>query len=32
MKVYILDTGWLECDKNSMVSMSSTGTKTKPVV
>ncbi|AJA49653.1 hypothetical protein CPAST_c35970 [Clostridium pasteurianum DSM 525 = ATCC 6013] len=21
MKVYVLDTGWLECDKNSMVAI-----------
>ncbi|MGE5628304.1 MAG: N-acyl homoserine lactonase family protein [Solirubrobacterales bacterium] len=27
MKVYILDTGWLECDKNSMVAMSVAGTR-----
>ncbi|MBZ9626014.1 N-acyl homoserine lactonase family protein [Clostridium sp. FP2] len=27
MKVYVLDIGWLECDKNSMVAMSVTATK-----
>lgn len=32
MKVYVLDTGWLECDKNSMVAMSVAGTKSNPVV
>jgi glyoxylase-like metal-dependent hydrolase (beta-lactamase superfamily II) len=27
MKVYVLDTGWLECDKSSMVAMSKAGSK-----
>ncbi|MBC2582176.1 N-acyl homoserine lactonase family protein [Clostridium sp. DJ247] len=32
MKVYILNTGWLECDKNSMVAMSTVGTRSNPNV
>lgn len=27
MKVYVLDTGWLECDKSAMVTMATAGTK-----
>jgi len=30
VKVYILDTGWLECDANWMVAMSVVGTKANP--
>lgn len=32
IKVYILNNGWLECDKNAMVSGSTQGTKSRPVV
>lgn len=32
IKVYILNNGWLECDKNAMVSGSTQGTKSQPVV
>ena len=31
VKVYILDTGWLECDANWMVAMSVVGTKAHPI-
>ena len=30
MKVYILDNGWLECDRNWMVAMSVHGTRENP--
>lgn len=30
MRVYILDTGWLECDANWMVAMSVVGTRGHP--
>jgi len=30
MRVYILDNGWLECDQNWMVAMSTLGTKDNP--
>lgn len=30
MKIYILDTGWLECDANWMVAMSVVGTRGNP--
>lgn len=32
IKVYILNNGWLECDKNAMVSGSTQGTKSQPIV
>lgn len=32
VKVYILDNGWLECDKNAMVSGSTQGTKSQPLI
>lgn len=32
MKVYVLNLGWLECDKNQMVALSTVGTRSQPFV